>query len=89
MHSMVQLLSKTTRLSAQAITELLQVTSVPAVQQDNALAHLTQLLNMQKETTTFAGQLTQSQMHFFEQAGLTLLAQRFTSRENHVLDALN
>jgi phage regulator Rha-like protein len=86
---MEQLLSKTTKLSLLDITEHQQVMTVLAAQRGNALVHLTQLLNMQKETTTFAGQLTQSQMHYFEQAGLTLLAQQFTSRENHVLDALN
>jgi phage regulator Rha-like protein len=86
---MEQLLLKTTRLSLLDITEHQQVMTVLVALQDNALAHLTQLLNMQKETMTFAGQLTQSQMHYFEQAGLTLLAQQFTSRANHVLDALN
>jgi hypothetical protein len=87
--SMEQLLSKTTRLLALATTEHLQVMTVLAVQQDNVLEHLTQLLNTQKETTTFAGQLTQNQMHYFVQVGLTYQAQRFTSQVSHVLDALN
>jgi hypothetical protein len=63
-HSMVQLLSKTTRLSALATTEHQQVTTVPVEQLDNALAHLTQMQSMQKVTTTYAGQLTQNQTHF-------------------------
>jgi hypothetical protein len=87
--SMAQLLLKTTRLFLLDITELLQETTVLVEQLDNALVHLTRQPNMQKETTTFVGLLTQSQMHYFEQVGLTLLAQRFTSQGNHVLDALN
>jgi hypothetical protein len=87
--SMAQLLLKTTRLFQLDITEHLQVMTVLAAQQDNALEHLTQQPNTQKETTTFAGQLTQNQMHYFVQVGLTSQAQLFTSQENRVLDALN